>query len=194
MTITDNVQPGSPSPVASPAARAVDLVKIYGKGDAVVRASTGSTWRKLRPPVSRPSWARRAPASRRSCTAWPDSTRPRPERCSWAIRDRRARRQRVDGDATGSGRLCLPVLQPRSDADRGRDIKLPADLAGGKVDQGWSDYLVEQLGVGDACRTGRMSCPGASSSASPVRGHRSGRPDLIFADEPTGNLGLELLG
>src|ERR1039458_8357447 len=41
MTITDHSSAASPSAPAGPAARAVDLVKTYGKGDAVVHALDG---------------------------------------------------------------------------------------------------------------------------------------------------------
>ena len=43
MTISEPATAPSPDPSAVPAARAVDLVKTYGKGDAVVRALDGIT-------------------------------------------------------------------------------------------------------------------------------------------------------
>ena len=49
------------------------------------------------------------------------------------------------------------------------NITLPVDLAGGKVDQEWFDYLVDALGIADRLRTARASCPVASSSGSPAR-------------------------
>ena len=38
------------------------------------------------------------------------------------------------------------------------------------------------------CSTARASCPAASSSASPWRGRWPPGPQIVFADEPTGNL------
>ena len=43
MTVTDHASPASPVPPAGPAARAVDLVKTYGKGATVVHALDGVT-------------------------------------------------------------------------------------------------------------------------------------------------------
>ncbi len=41
MTVTDEAVPDAAAPPPGPAAHAVDLVKTYGKGDAVVRALDG---------------------------------------------------------------------------------------------------------------------------------------------------------
>ena len=61
-----------------PAARAVDATKIYGSGDTAVVALDDVTVDVPAGPATPPSWARRGPASRRSCTAWPGSTRSPP--------------------------------------------------------------------------------------------------------------------
>src|SRR6202142_2252231 len=68
------------------------------------------------------------------------------------------------------------------------NITLPTALAGRKVDQEWLDYLVKQLGIAD-----RLSHrPGELSGGQQQRGACAraliNRPDLVFADEPTGNL------
>ena len=41
MTITDHASTGAPTPTGPPAARAIDLVKTYGKGEAIVHALAG---------------------------------------------------------------------------------------------------------------------------------------------------------
>jgi putative ABC transport system ATP-binding protein len=68
------------------------------------------------------------------------------------------------------------------------NITLPIDLAGGKVDRGWFDYLVGALGIADRLshRPGEMS--GGQQQRVACARALINRPDLVFADEPTGNL------
>jgi putative ABC transport system ATP-binding protein len=68
------------------------------------------------------------------------------------------------------------------------NITLPAALAGAKVDQAWFDYLVEQLGIGDRLRHRPSELSGGQQQRVACARALINRPDLIFADEPTGNL------
>ena len=80
----------------------------------------------------------------------------------------------------------------------GENITLPADLAGKKVDQEWFDYLVGQLGIGDRLSHRPTEMSGGQQQRCACARALINRPDLIFADEPTGNLdsnsSAEMLG
>jgi putative ABC transport system ATP-binding protein len=68
------------------------------------------------------------------------------------------------------------------------NITLPADLAGRRVDSAWLDYLVEQLGIGDRLSHRPTELSGGQQQRVACARALLNRPDLVFADEPTGNL------
>ena len=68
------------------------------------------------------------------------------------------------------------------------NITLPAALAGRKVEQGWLDYLVKQLGIGDRLRHRPGEMSGGQQQRVACARALINKPDLVFADEPTGNL------
>ncbi|MGO8873446.1 MAG: ABC transporter ATP-binding protein, partial [Acidimicrobiales bacterium] len=80
----------------------------------------------------------------------------------------------------------------------GENITLPIDLAGAKVDRAWFDYLVAQLGIGDRLSHRPSEMSGGQQQRAACARALIGRPGLVFADEPTGNLdsnsSAELLG
>jgi putative ABC transport system ATP-binding protein len=77
------------------------------------------------------------------------------------------------------------------------NITLPLDIAGKDVDRSWFDTVVDTVGIRDRLKHRPTELSGGQQQR--VAGARAlvSRPEIIFADEPTGNLdsksGAELL-
>jgi putative ABC transport system ATP-binding protein len=177
-----------PVPPQPAAARAIDLVKVYGKGDAAVYALAGVNVEFERgrfTAVMGPSGSGKSTLMH--CMAGLDA----PTSGHTYVGDddigllddaglTQMRRDRI-GFVFQSFNL-VPTLTARE------NITLPADLAGVKVDQAWFDFLVEQLGIGDRLSHRPTELSGGQQQRAACARALIGRPDLIFADEPTGNL------
>ena len=191
MALTDQGQP-------SPAAHSVDLCKTYGTGQATVRAldSVDVTFERGRfTAVMGPSGSGKSTLMH--CMAGLD----RPTSGQTYVGDlevgslddkalTQMRRDRI-GFVFQSFNL-VPTLTA------GENVTLPVDLAGEKVDQGWFEYLVDALGIGDRLTPRPNEMSGGQQQRCACARALINRPDLIFADEPTGNLDsnstTELLG
>jgi putative ABC transport system ATP-binding protein len=77
------------------------------------------------------------------------------------------------------------------------NITLPMDIAGQKPDQKWLDQVIDTLGLRDRLNHRPSQLSGGQQQRVACARALASRPELIFADEPTGNLdsraGLEVL-
>ena len=183
---------------ASPAAQAVGLRKTYGTGGAEVTALAGVDVAFARghfTAVMGPSGSGKSTLMH--CMAGLD--RPTAGQAFIAGLDigglddsalTKLRRDRV-GFVFQSFTL-VPTLTARE------NITLPVDLAGKKVDSDWFDYLVGQLGIAGRLSHRPNEMSGGQQQRVACARALVNRPELIFADEPTGNLdsnaSAELLG
>ncbi len=86
----------------------------------------------------------------------------------------------------------VPTLNARE------NITLPLDIAGRRPDEQWLDQVIDTLGLRDRLRHRPAQLSGGQQQRVACARALASRPELIFADEPTGNLdsrsGLEVLG
>jgi putative ABC transport system ATP-binding protein len=172
----------------APAAHAVDLRKTYGTGQAVVHALAGInvTFERARfTAVMGPSGSGKSTLMH--CMAGLD--RPTSGQTFVGGMDvgglddaglTRLRRDKI-GFVFQSYNL-VPTLTAAE------NITLPVDLAGAKVDREWLGYLVKQLSIGDRLTHRPSELSGGQQQRVACARALIRKPDLIFADEPTGNL------
>jgi putative ABC transport system ATP-binding protein len=78
------------------------------------------------------------------------------------------------------------------------NITLPMEIAGRKPDQEWLDTVIDRIGLRDRLNHRPTELSGGQQQRVACARALASRPEIIFADEPTGNLdsasGAEVLG
>ena len=199
MSVPVMTVPGEPpASVSSAAVRATGLTKVYGAGDTAVRALAGVDVAFARggfTAIMGPSGSGKSTLMH--CLAGLDTvtegqvllgdtdlTRLRDDELT------RLRRDRV-GFVFQAFNL-LPVLTARE------NVVLPLQLAGRRPDPAWFDAVIARLGLRERLRHRPAELSGGQQQRVAIARALLPRPDVVFADEPTGNLdsraGAEVLG
>jgi len=180
------------------AARAVDAVKVHGEGDAAVRALDGIT-------VA-------FPTGRFSAIMGPSGSGKSTLLHCMAGLDRLSQGKVFIGDIDlGSlDEKHLTLLRrervgfifqaynlvPTLTASE--NVTLPLDIAGRKPDEAWVDTVIDTVGLRDRLTHRPSELSGGQQQRVAAARALASRPEIVFADEPTGNLdsraGAELLG
>jgi putative ABC transport system ATP-binding protein len=196
MSATNEMAP--PDARTAVAARAVGLSKVYGEGDAAVRAldNVSVDFERARyTAIMGPSGSGKSTLLH--CMAGLDA----PTSGHVFI---------GDVDLTMLSEKALTLLRRRSigfvfqaynlvpTLTAAENITLPLDIAGDKPDRAWLDQVVDTVGIRDRLSHRPAELSGGQQQR--VAGARAlvTRPEIVFADEPTGNLdsrsGNEILG
>jgi putative ABC transport system ATP-binding protein len=180
---------GEPTPDSPDlAARAVDLVKVYGEGPTAVRALDGVT---VDFPAGRFTAIMGPSGSGKStfmhCLAGLDKATSGQVYIGGTelstMSDKQLtllRRERV-GFVFQSYNL-LPTLSAAE------NVELPMALAGRKPDRGWVDRVTDALNLRDRLSHRPSELSGGQQQRVAAARALASRPSIVFADEPTGNL------
>jgi putative ABC transport system ATP-binding protein len=170
------------------AARTEDLVKVYGEGDTQVRALDGVTVgfeAGVYTAIMGPSGSGKSTLMH-TAAGLDDVTAGRVylgDTDLTTLNDKdltRIRRDRV-GFIFQAFNL-LPTLTALE------NITLPIDIAGRKPDRAWVDNVIDTVGLRDRLAHRPSELSGGQQQRVAAARALASRPEIIFADEPTGNL------
>ncbi|MFI1955446.1 ABC transporter ATP-binding protein [Streptomyces xinghaiensis] len=180
------------------AARATDLTKVYGQGETQVVALDGVSADFRRgefTAIMGPSGSGKSTLMH--CVAGLDSISAGSARIGdtelASLKDKQLTQLRRDkiGFIFQAFNL-LPTLNALE------NITLPMDIAGRKPDPEWLDRVVRTVGLEGRLKHRPTELSGGQQQRVAVARALASRPEIIFADEPTGNLdsrsGAEVLG
>ena len=191
-------QPTTPAPRGTAAARALNVTKVYGQGDAAVRALDGITVEFATGQFS----AIMGPSGSGKSTLM---------HCMAGL-DRITSGQVYVGDVELNGLHDKELTRLRRDhvgfifqsynlvptLTAAENITLPMDIAGRKPDQGWVDRLIDTVGLRPRLSHRPTELSGGQQQRVAAARALASRPSIVFADEPTGNLdsrsSAEILG
>jgi putative ABC transport system ATP-binding protein len=198
MTETTGTAAPSQPPAGGPAARAVGLSKTYGEGETQVNAlrsvdvefEVGRFTAIMGPSGSGKSTLMHVMAGLDSAS---QGTVYIGDSDLTTMKDNdltKLRRERM-GFVFQAFNL-VPTLTAEE------NITLPLDIAGRSVDREWFDLVVGTVGLADRLTHRPSELSGGQQQRVACARAMATRPDIIFADEPTGNLdsrsGAEVLG
>ncbi len=179
------------------AARAVDASKIYGKGDTEVRALDGVTvdfQAHAYTAIMGPSGSGKSTLMQ--CVAGLDTLTSGQVFVGDSDLSRLSEKQltMLRRDKIGFVFQAFNLV-PTLTAEE--NITLPMALAGRKPDQAWMEQVVTTVGLKDRLHHRPSELSGGQQQRVAVARALASRPDIIFGDEPTGNLdsraGAEIL-
>jgi putative ABC transport system ATP-binding protein len=188
MTASTPVSTTEPTRKAAPAARVRGLTKVYGKGEAQVRAldgvsvdlAAGEFTAIMGPSGSGKSTLMHCAAGLDAATAGEvyvgdvDITGLKDKDLTTLRRDR-------IGFVFQSFNL-IPTL------DAQENILLPLAIAGRKPDPAWFDTVIDTVGLRDRLDHRPSELSGGQQQRVACARALVSKPEIVFADEPTGNL------